>query len=164
MPQTCPRSSETRRAEISDVLAISRKSGVKTVRSRVMLIRHSPWPQGLRRDLECLSLLIDFLRRRILHPVISERMGGNPLPQIARSSSGMRGGKPAFSSRTATAFSDHEAAHVTMHYFAADSCCSAALRSGFRQLSSDECRRVIADPAPATICSVLHPFAPKCTT
>jgi len=36
MPPTSPRPSETRRADISDVLAISRKSGVKTVRSRVM--------------------------------------------------------------------------------------------------------------------------------
>ena len=90
MPPTSPRPSETRRADISDVRAISRKSGVKTVRSRVMLIRRTPWSQGLRRDLECLSFLINFLRRRILHPVISERMGGNPLPQCARSCSDMK--------------------------------------------------------------------------
>jgi len=54
MPPTSPRPSETRRADISDVPAISRKSGVKTVRSRVMLIRRTPWSQGLRCDLECL--------------------------------------------------------------------------------------------------------------
>jgi hypothetical protein len=109
---------------------------------------HSPWPQGLRRDLECLSFLIDFLRRPHPKPDHFRAYGANPLQQIARSSSGIRRGKPAFTSRIATAFSDHKAAHVTMHYSAADWCCSAALKGALRQLSSDECRQVMTESGP----------------
>ena len=86
-------------------------------------------------------------------------MGGNPLREIARSPSGIRRGKPAFTSRTATAFSDHKAAHVRMLYSAADWCCSAAFKGGFRQLSSDERRQVMTESCPRYH---LKRFAPEC--
>jgi hypothetical protein len=87
------------------------------VRNRFVFIGHSP---RSRKDcdvtLKWLSFLIDFLRPLILRQVISERMGRNPRPQDARSSSGMGGGKPTFSSRTARVFSAIRLQHVTTHH------------------------------------------------
>ena len=147
MPPTSPRPSETRRADISDVPAISRKSGVKTVRSRVMLIRRTPWSQGLRCDLECLSFLINFLRRRILHPVISERMGGNPLPQCARSCSDMKRREARRPQREGCRCGTESRLNPRL---------SERNINKFRVVRN-------STHAPDTICTVLHSFAPECT-
>jgi len=54
------------------------KSGAKTVRRRIVFIRPSPWPQGLRRELVEVSRLI-FYDALILHPLISQHIGENAL-------------------------------------------------------------------------------------